>query len=171
MTMEILEYPDKRLRDRSREICEFTPELKELAENMAHTMYETNGIGLAAPQVGEFVRLVVIDVTGPEERTGLMHLVNPRIVTAEGETESEEGCLSVPNIRTLVKRAEKVQVTAQDLEGKECVIDADGLLAICLQHEIDHLEGELIVDHMSRLKRSMYDKKVKKWQKQRSEKD
>ncbi len=169
--LDILTYPDERLRGPSAEVKEITPELRELAENMVQTMYEGNGIGLAAPQVGEKIRLITVDVTGPEERTGLMVLLNPRIVSKEGKTESDEGCLSVPNIRTMVSRFEKVLVKAQDFtdyktgEPKDVEIEADDLLAICLQHEIDHLDGTLIVDHMSRLKRSLYDKKVAKWTK------
>lgn len=166
MALEILAYPDERLRERSSEISDFSPELKALAEDMATTMYENNGIGLAAPQVDQRIRLIVLDISGPEERTSLMKLVNPRVVEASGEEESEEGCLSVPNIRTNVKRADRVTVEAQDLDGNPLRIEAEGLLAVCLQHEIDHLDGMLIVDHMSRLKRSMYDKKVKKWLKQ-----
>lgn len=169
MTLEILAYPDERLRRKSLEITEFTPALQKLARDMVETMYAQNGIGLAAPQVGEAVRLVVIDVSGPELRSGLMILANPRITAREGEVEDEEGCLSVPNIRTQVTRAERVTVEARHLDGTPCVIEADGLLAVCLQHELDHLEGTLIVDHMSRLKRTMYDKKVRKWQKQEND--
>ncbi len=171
MQLEILTYPDERLREHSAEITEFTPELRELAQEMTKTMYENNGIGLAAPQVDHRIRLIVVDVSGPDERTQLMQLANPRIIAREGETEGDEGCLSVPNIRTIVQRSERVTVAAQNLDGSERLIEAEGLLAVCLQHEMDHLGGTLIVDHMSRLKRSMYDKKVKKWLKQRSEKN
>jgi len=168
MPLEILTYPDERLRERSAEITEFGPELEALARDMVETMYEDNGIGLAAPQVDRRIRLIVLDVSGPEQRTALMQLANPRIVEASGEEESEEGCLSVPNIRTNVKRAQRVVIEAQELDGTPRTIEAEGLLAVCLQHEMDHLDGVLIVDHMSRLKRGMYDKKVKKWLKQQN---
>jgi peptide deformylase len=166
MKREILVYPDPRLAEKSREIDEITPEVKKLAEDMVETMYESDGIGLAAPQVGECCRLIVVDITGPQLREDLRIIVNPEIVSAEGETESEEGCLSVRELRSKVKRAGKVKVRGKDLDGKAVEIDAENLLAICLQHEIDHLEGTLFIDRLSRLKRSLYDKKVKKWQKQ-----
>ncbi|GFM38526.1 peptide deformylase [Desulfovibrio psychrotolerans] len=163
MIREILKYPDARLAVECTEVCEITEEIRQLAEDMAETMYKEEGIGLAAPQVGEHCRLIVVDVTGPEERKGLMKLVNPRLVNHEGEVETEEGCLSVLNYRSKVKRAEKVRLLAKDVDGKEVCMDADGLLAICLQHEIDHLDGTLFIDKISRLKRTMYDGKVKKW--------
>ncbi len=168
MTLEILAYPDERLRGECADVTEFSDELKALAEDMVQTMYENNGIGLAAPQVNRKLRFIVLDISGPEERTHLMMLANPRIVETSGEEESEEGCLSVPNIRTNVTRANKVTVEAQELDGTPRTIEAEGLLAVCLQHEMDHLNGVLIVDHMSRLKRAMYDKKVKKWLKQQN---
>lgn len=165
MKLPILKYPDAVLANKSEEVREITPELKQLAADMAETMYENEGIGLAAPQVGDCRRLIVVDVSGPEARTDLRVLVNPTVVTTEGKVESEEGCLSVVGLRSTIDRAEKVTVRAQNLDGQDVLIDADGLLAICLQHEIDHLEGVLFIDRMSRLKRSIYDKKVKKWQK------
>lgn len=163
MKREIVTYPDPVLAQTAEKITELTPELKKLAEDMVETMYEDDGIGLAAPQVGESCRLVVIDITGPEKREELRILVNPCITSKEGEVESEEGCLSVVGYRGKVKRAEKVTVDATDLEGKPVHIEADGLLAICLQHELDHLDGVLFIDHLSRLKRNLYDKKVSKW--------
>ncbi|SKA74705.1 peptide deformylase [Desulfobaculum bizertense] len=163
MKREIVTYPDPVLAQTAEEITELTPELKQLAEDMVETMYEGDGIGLAAPQVGESCRLVVIDITGPEKREELRILVNPCITSKEGEVDSEEGCLSVVGYRGKVKRAEKVTVDATDLEGKPVHIEADGLLAICLQHELDHLDGVLFIDHLSRLKRNLYDKKVSKW--------
>lgn len=163
MKREIVTYPDPVLAQTAEKITELTPELKQLAEDMVETMYEDDGIGLAAPQVGESCRLVVIDITGPEKREELRILVNPCITSKEGEVESEEGCLSVVGYRGKVKRAEKVTVDATDLEGKPVHIEADGLLAICLQHELDHLDGVLFIDHLSRLKRNLYDKKVSKW--------
>ena len=168
MPLTILTYPDPRLKEKAKEIGEITPELKQLARDMAETMYAGEGIGLAATQVGECCRLVVIDLTGPEKREGLMVLVNPRIVASEGETETEEGCLSVRSFRSKVKRAAKVTVQAKDLEGRDVTLEADDLLAVCLQHELDHLDGALFIDRISRLKRVFYDKKVEKWEKRKS---
>jgi len=163
MVREILKYPNPILTQKAEEIGEITPEIRKLAEDMAETMYEKRGIGLAAPQVGECCRLIAVDVSGPEERAELMFLVNPVIVSREGEVEDEEGCLSVAQFRAKVKRSEKVVVKARDLDGKEVEVPAEGLLAVCLQHEIDHLDGVLFIDRISRLKRALYDGKVKKW--------
>jgi len=165
MICEVLHYPDSRLAEKSKPVEEITEEIKELAEAMVKTMYEEDGVGLAAPQVGALHRLVVIDVSGPEVRNDLITLINPEIISKDGSCDSEEGCLSVPGYRAKVKRAETVTVKAQDLDGNDVTIEAEGLLAICLQHEIDHLDGVLFIDKISRLKRSMYDKKVKKWMK------
>jgi len=142
-----------------------TPEIRELAAAMAEAMYADQGVGLAAPQVGRSIRLVVIDLSGPEKREGLLTLVNPVIVAASGEQEDDEGCLSVPNYRAIVKRAAKVTVEATDLDGKPLRIEAEELFAVCLQHELDHLDGVLFIDRISHLKRSMYDKRVKRWAK------
>ncbi len=163
MIREVLHYPDPRLAIECNDIDEITDDIRQLAEDMAETMYKEEGIGLAAPQVGEHCRLIVVDVSGPEERTDLMKLVNPRLENPEGDVESEEGCLSVLNYRSKVRRAEKVRLVAKDLDGNDVCIDAEGLLSICLQHEIDHLDGTLFIDKISRLKRTMYDNKVKKW--------
>lgn len=165
MTLEILKYPHPILAAKASPVPEVTPEVRELAAAMAEAMYENQGVGLAAPQVGQSLRLVVIDLSGPEKREALVTLVNPVITAAAGEQEDEEGCLSVRDYRTNVKRAATVTVTASDLDGKPFAMDADGLLAVCLQHEIDHLDGVLFIDHISRLKRAMYDKRVKKWAK------
>lgn len=169
MTLEILTYPDPRLKEKAREIEKITPELRKLAQDMAETMYANEGIGLAAPQVGERCRLVVVDLTGPERREGLLVLVNPRITSAEGQTETDEGCLSVRSYRSMIKRAAKVTVAARDLDGGDVALEAEDLLAVCLQHEIDHLDGVLFIDHISRLKRLFYDKKVEKWQKRKEQ--
>lgn len=166
MQLEIITYPNPILRKKAAPITEITDEIKELAEAMIPLMYSEDGIGLAAPQVAKSVRMIVVDITGPSERKGLMVMLNPEIINKEGEVSYDEGCLSLPQLRTLVDRAEKVSVRYTTLEGEEKTIDADGLLAICLQHEIDHLDGVLLVDYLSRLRRSMYDRKVKKWQKQ-----
>lgn len=165
MKREILVYPDPRLEEKAEPIEKVTPEIKKLAEDMVETMYEADGIGLAAPQVGECCRMIVVDITGPKLRSDLKVILNPEIVSEEGEIESEEGCLSVRELRSKVKRAEKVRLKGMDLEGKPVDLEADDILAVCLQHEIDHLEGTLFIDRLSRLKRTLYDKKVKKWEK------
>lgn len=168
MKRDLSVYPDPVLARRADEIGEITPEIRQLAEDMAETMYANDGIGLAAPQVGESCRLVVIDITGPERREDLRVLVNP-VITArsDGSVETEEGCLSVSGYRAKVRRADRVVVQATDLEGNPVTIEGEELMAVCLQHELDHLEGRLFIDHISRLKRAMYDKRVKKWMRQR----
>jgi peptide deformylase len=167
MPREILKYPNPILSQKALEIGEITPEIRQLALDMAEAMYEKRGIGLAAPQVGECCRLIAVDTSGPDERTDLMFLVNPVIVSQEGEVEDEEGCLSVAQYRAKVKRSEKVVVKAKDLDGNPVEIAADDVMAVCLQHEIDHLDGVLFIDRISRLKRALYDNKVKKWLKAR----
>ena len=166
MLLEILKYPDPTLALKAAAIPEITPEIRQLAADMAESMYANQGVGLAAPQVGRAIRLVVIDLSGPEKREALLTLVNPVITTRAGEQEDEEGCLSVRDYRANVKRAATVTVAATDLDGNPFCLEADGLLAVCLQHEIDHLDGVLFIDHISRLKRAMYDKRVKRWAKQ-----
>ncbi len=165
MSLEIFTYPADCLRCKAVAVTDITDDIRQLASDMVLTMYDNNGIGLAAPQVGKALRLIVLDISGPDQRTDLLHVINPMIVHAEGEVESDEGCLSVPNTRTVCKRAERIIVQGLDLDGNPLRLEADGLLAICLQHEIDHLQGTLIVDQMSRLKKSLYDNKVKKWHK------
>ena len=166
MTLSICTYPDPVLARRAEPVAEISEEVRQLASDMVETMYANQGIGLAAPQVGKSWRLITVDISGPENQIELVTLVNPEIQWRDGETETEEGCLSVPEFRSKVQRAAKVRVTGQDLDGNAVDMEADGLLAVCLQHEIDHLEGTIILDHVSRLKRSMYTKKVSKWQKQ-----
>ncbi len=171
MLLEVLQYPHPLLKERAEEISEITPELRRLAADMIETMYEHEGIGLAAPQIGELLRLVVVDTSGPEKRERPMVLINPVLELSGEEVESEEGCLSVTDCRSEVKRASHVRLKALDLDGKPVELEADvddeadGMLAICLQHEVDHLEGKLFIDRISRLKRSLYDSKVKKWAK------
>ncbi|GAB7079451.1 peptide deformylase [Megalodesulfovibrio paquesii] len=155
-------WPDPVLGGECRTIGEITPELRDLARDMVATMYASQGIGLAAPQVGHGIRLIVVDVSGPDRREQLITLVNPVIEQAEGCVDSDEGCLSLPQFRANVERAETVRVTGQDLEGNPVTIDADGILAICLQHEIDHLRGVVLLDKVGRLKRSMYERKIAK---------
>ena len=160
--MKILHYPDPVLRKKGVPVTEFDDDLKRLAEDMAETMYAAPGIGLAAPQVGVSKRLVVIDCAPKDEPPQLMVLVNPEIAESGGECFEEEGCLSVPDFYAQVHRNSEVTVRYQDLDGANHQIEADGLLAIACQHEIDHLDGILFVDHLSPLKRSMF---RKKWQK------
>jgi peptide deformylase len=133
-----------------------------LAEDMAETMYAAPGVGLAAPQVGVSERLIVLDVRNKEGATGLITLINPEIIEAEGRVVEEEGCLSLPGITENVARAERVLVRGHDLEEREREIEAEGLLAVALQHEIDHLEGILFIDRLSRLKRGIIQRKIRK---------
>ena len=162
MIRPVLHYPDPRRARKSVERKEITPEIRELAEDMAETMYARDGIGLAAPQVGEAIRLITVDISGPEKRSDLRVLVNPRLTLLPGEVESEEGCLSVPDLRSTVRRAPRVILAATDLDGNPINLEADELLAICLQHECDHLDGTLFIDRISRLKRMMFDRKIAK---------
>lgn len=150
--LPILHYPDPRLHQSATSVTEFTAELKQLAEDMTETMYAAPGVGLAAPQVNVHQRLIVVDVS--EDKNGLMVLVNPQIIAREGEQEYEEGCLSVPGVYSKISRAARVKVKAQDLEGAPFEVEADGLLAVCLQHEIDHLDGKVFVDYLSQLKQN-----------------
>ena len=150
--LPILHYPDPRLHQSATPVTEFTAQLKQLAEDMTETMYAAPGVGLAAPQVNVHKRLVVIDVS--EEKNALMVLVNPQILAQEGTQEYEEGCLSVPGVYSKITRAARVRVQAQNLDGEPFEIEADGLLAVCLQHEIDHLDGKVFVDYLSQLKQN-----------------
>ena len=133
-----------------------------MAEDMAETMYAAPGVGLAAPQVGFSERLIVVDVRNTEGTTGLITLINPEIIEAEGRVVEEEGCLSLPGITENVARAERVLVRGHDLNEREQEIEAGGLLAVALQHEIDHLEGILFIDRISRLKRGIIQRKIRK---------
>ncbi|MGE4264910.1 MAG: peptide deformylase [Desulfovibrio sp.] len=163
--LPIVTYPEPVLAQKARPVAEITPEISTLIEDMVQTMYESDGVGLAAPQVGKGIRLITLDETGPKERKSLMVLVNPEFVEQAGEKESEESCLSLPTFSCKVKRYETVTVKGLNEKGEAVEIKAEGLLAVILQHEIDHLEGRTLVDHASRLKRTMYDSKVKKWRK------
>ena len=160
---KIVTYPDPILAKKSAPVADITQDVRTLADAMVETMYANDGIGLAAPQVAENIRLVTVDISGPKKRDDLHVLVNPEIVESSGATESEEGCLSVVGYRAKVKRAARVGVKALDLDGNPLEIEAEDLLAICLQHEIDHLDGILFIDHISRLKRTLYEKKLAKW--------
>jgi len=163
---EILKFPDPRLRKVSEPVGEITDAIRALAAEMLEIMYDEPGIGLAAPQVNEPIRLVVMDVDWNNDEAGGGRnptvLVNPEILQKEGETTWTEGCLSVPDFQAEVSRAAKVKVRALDLDGNEQHYEAEGLRAVCFQHEIDHLNGVLFIDHISRLKRSMYTKRRRK---------
>ncbi len=161
---KILTYPDPVLKIPAKEVKEITKQIKELAEEMATVMYENKGIGLAAPQVGKSISLITVDITGSKQED-LMVLVNPKILQKEGVIEYEEGCLSLPGFKANIKRAKKIEVQALELNGKQKVFWAEDVLAVCIQHEIDHLKGKLLLDHVGRLKRRLYEKKIKKWKK------
>ncbi len=163
MKREIRIYPDPVLQQKCEPVQQITGEIEGLARDMVETMYEDDGIGLAASQVGESPSLITVDVTGPQRRQELLVMLNPRIVFREGEMVQEEGCLSLPEFKSPIRRSEKVSVDWLDLEGNSRRTDAEGLLAACLQHEIDHLNGILLLDRVSWLKRSMYVKKMKKY--------
>jgi len=160
--LEVLCFPDKRLRTVAKPVEQITEELKKLAENMIETMYEEDGVGLAATQINFHQRLVVIDVS--QDRDQPMVIINPVIVEHSGEEISEEGCLSVPETNAEVKRAELVTLEYLDLEGQQQVLKADGLLAVCIQHEIDHLDGKLFIDYLSPLKQKRIKTKLEKLQ-------
>ncbi len=163
--LPVFTYPEPVLAKKAQPVAEITPEIGMLIEDMIETMYENDGVGLAAPQVGKSIRLITLDESGPKERKSPMVLINPEFVEQTGVKESEESCLSLPTFSCKVKRYETVTVRGLDRKGEAIEIKAEGLLAIILQHEIDHLEGKTLVDHASRLKRTMYDSKVKKWRK------
>ncbi|MBT0722738.1 peptide deformylase [Tatumella sp. TA1] len=158
--LQVLHYPDERLRKVAKPVTQVTPEIKQIVDDMFDTMYAEEGIGLAATQVDIHQRVIVIDVS--EERNERLVLINPEILTQCGETGIEEGCLSIPEQRALVPRAEKVTVRALNREGEQFELEADGLLAICIQHEIDHLEGKLFIDYLSPLKRQRIRQKLEK---------
>lgn len=160
--LPILHYPNPRLRLHARPVEAVTDEIRKLAADMLETMYAAPGIGLAATQVDRQVRLIVIDVTKTKDQP--LCLINPEILDREGEEEMEEGCLSVPGIYDVVRRSDKVRVRYLSLDGQEMVVDADGLLAVCIQHEIDHLDGKLFVDYLSMLKRNRIRRKLEKAQ-------
>ena len=162
MIRPILSFPDPLLKQKSASVTIITDEVIQLARDMAETMYDAPGVGLAAPQIGVLQRVIVIDVAAKNELPQLITAINPVIIHSEGETFEEEGCLSVPDFSANVKRHERVVVKALTLEGQERIWHADGLLAIAFQHEIDHLEGMLFIDQLSPLKRQLFLKKVKK---------
>lgn len=158
--LEVLRFPDPRLRVVAKPVEAVTDETRRIASDMLETMHDEYGIGLAAVQVNIPQRIVVIDTSA--EGDSPMYLVNPEITQREGSVEMEEGCLSVPEFRALVPRAEKIRCRALDMDGKEYELEADGLLAVCIQHEIDHLDGRLFVDYLSAHKRERIAEKLQK---------
>lgn len=179
MIMKILTFPDPKLREVSKPVEKFGEEIKKLSEDMIETMYDANGIGLAAPQVGVLQRMVVID-TRPKDEKGRRYkyedmsdlekavpqpliLINPEIVKGEGKTTFDEGCLSIPGYFETVERYNYIEMKAFDVNGKEFIVKTDGLLAICMQHELDHLEGTLFVDHLSFVKSNKIKNQIKKY--------
>jgi len=161
--LEILTYPNKFLSEPTKPLENIDGKVQEMIDQMAATMYDAPGIGLAAIQVGWDKSLLIYDISPRDENHSLHVLINPKIVTQEGEIVSEnEGCLSVPDFRADVKRAANITVAGHDREGKPVRMDAEGFLAIVLQHEIDHLNGTLFIEHISSLKRQMYQRRVKK---------
>lgn len=162
---KIFKYPEPVLRQKAENISLFDDNLAKLTHDMAETMYDAPGIGLAAPQIGRSVKLIVVDITKDKEgEPQFMPLVNPEIVSHEGTQIDEEGCLSVLDLTASVKRHKSITVSYQDLQGQAQELSAEDRFAVVLQHEIDHLNGILFIDHLSPLKRALYKKKVKKWQ-------
>jgi peptide deformylase len=171
MIRRILTFPDPELKKKSQPVTIINDKTRELVQDMAETMYAAPGVGLAAPQIGVLQRIIVIDVTAGDEKPGLVVAINPVIVHADGESFEEEGCLSVPKYAANVRRHGRVVVKAIDLSGEEVTYKADGLLAIAFQHEIDHLDGILFIDHLSPLKRDMFRKKYRRMTEERQDAD
>ena len=167
----ILHYPDKRLREKAAPVTTITDEIRTLVEDMAETMYAAPGVGLAATQIGVNHRVFVIDIATKDEPSDLRVFINPEIISREGETTWEEGCLSFPKVNEEIKRAEFVKVRALDINGKPFELEADGLLAVAIQHENDHLDGVLMIDKLSMLKRKMVNRKMEKRAAQKGAKD
>lgn len=160
--LEIRKYPDEILKKKAIPVAEIDKNIQKLIDDMIETMYKANGVGLAAPQVGISKKLIVVDTSAREENNSLIVLINPEIINSEGEILSEEGCLSLPGFTTRLKRGEKILVKGFDRNGKKIEIYAEGLLARVLQHEIDHLDGMLIIDRISSLKRELFRRKYQK---------
>jgi len=162
MLLPILKYGAAELKTVSKPVDFFNGELEKIVKNMIETMYSAPGIGLAAPQVGLNIRLATVDLSVGEDPGQLITICNPEIVSLEGEQKSEEGCLSIPEFTDVIVRPRKMIVRGQDIHGNEIRIEAEGLLARCFSHEIDHLNGILFIDHLSPLKRNLIRNKIKK---------
>ncbi|HEY9201765.1 MAG TPA: peptide deformylase [Gammaproteobacteria bacterium] len=161
--LDILEFPDERLRTRAKPVEEVTDEIRQLVDDMFETMYAAPGIGLAATQVNVHQRVVVIDIS--RDKSEPLCLINPVIVARDGIEQHEEGCLSVPGIYETVERADHIKLEALNRDGEKFVLETGDLLAVCIQHELDHLEGKLFVDYLSPLKRNRIKKKLEKQKK------
>jgi peptide deformylase len=158
--LSILRYPDPRLHKRASKVEAVTDDIRKLINDMAATMYAAPGIGLAATQINVHLRIIVMDVS--ESHDQLRVFINPELLSASGDADIEEGCLSVPGVYEKVRRAERVTVRALDAEGKPFTLEAEGVLAVCIQHELDHLEGKVFVERLSRLKQSRILARLKK---------
>ena len=158
--LPILHYPDPRLRNQAQPVEQVDDEIRTLVDDMLETMYAAPGVGLAAPQVNVAKRVVTLDIS--EDHLDPLCLINPVVVSEEGEVETEEGCLSVPGVYEMVRRAEWIRIEALNRDGEPFSQEAEGLLAVCIQHEIDHLRGKLFVDYLSQLKRQRIKKKATK---------
>ncbi|MCK4841268.1 MAG: peptide deformylase [Methylococcales bacterium] len=166
--LTVLEFPDKRLRTKAKKATVFDEALKTLVDDMLETMYDFKGIGLAATQINIHKQIIVIDVS--EEKNQPLCLINPEILEQQGEEESEEGCLSVPGFFENITRAEHIKIKAWDKQGEPFELEADELLSICIQHEMDHLQGKLFVDYLSPLKKQRIKSKLEKIHKQQGKK-
>jgi peptide deformylase len=164
--LAILEYPDPKLRTRATPVAEVDESVRQLAADLLETMYGANGVGLAATQVDVHRRVISLDVSPTRDQP--LVLINPELVSAEGKGPGEEGCLSVPGIYDTLSRATHIRIRALDLAGKPFEMDAEGLLAVCIQHEMDHLEGKLFVDYLSELKRQLIRRRLEKERRQKS---
>lgn len=160
--LPIMKYPHPVLRERAEEVKDLNGELEQISKKMLNTMYSAHGLGLAANQVGLLKRVIVFDIGQKQGKQAPMVLVNPVIVQREGKIVGEEACLSVIDFAADVERSAKVLVKGYDLNGKEIAIEAEGIFSVCLQHEIDHLDGILFIDHISSLRRNLYKRKLKK---------
>ena len=158
--LTILRYPDPRLHQIAAKVEQLDDGIRKLINDMAETMYAAPGVGLAATQLDVHLRIIVIDIS--DTRDQLRVFVNPELIAASGEADREEGCLSVPDVYEKVRRAERITVRAQDADGRPYTLEAEGLLAVCIQHEMDHLEGKVFVEKLSRLKQSRIRARIKK---------
>ncbi|MBX3218435.1 MAG: peptide deformylase [Labilithrix sp.] len=162
MIRTILHYPDKRLRERGERVEAITPEIQKLVDDMAETMYAAPGVGLAATQIGEALQLFIVDVAEENAPSDLKVFINPEILERDGDLSWQEGCLSFPGVQEEVDRAARVRVRAQDRDGAWFELEAEGLLAVAIQHEYDHLQGVLMIDHMGPLKKRLTHRKMVK---------
>lgn len=158
----ILHYPDPRLRQKAQPVTTVTPEIANLIDDMAETMYAAPGVGLAATQIGEPHRVFIVDIAAEDEPSNLMVFINPEIVKTDGAQTEAEGCLSFPGVTEDIKRAAKVSVRAMDRSGKQFELEAEGLLAVAVQHELDHLDGVLMIDRVGMLKKRIIQRKMSK---------